>query len=112
MDAHALETALPVEEGRDGLARRGQGLALGRHMDEAALVFGIVDGGADGDHAAVGQAQMPEIAGLAAARRIEDRPVEDDAAAVVDGFDRRRRLFQIGILAEEQFGRHGFIARW
>ena len=105
VDAHVAVPPLPVERRLDRLAGLGQRLGLARHMDDLALVVAI-DGGGDGDRRGVGAEQAAAVARLAAAGGVEHGAVEDDAAPVVDAEHRRLGLGQIGVVAEEQFGRH------
>ena len=106
VDAHALQAALPVEQQGDSVAGLRCGLALEWHMDDAALVLGVVYRGADGDLAAVGEADPPGIAWLAAAGGVKHRAIENDAAALVQRLYLGRGLGEVGVLAEEQFCRH------
>jgi hypothetical protein len=57
----------------------------------------------DSDALAAAADQRAGVAHLAAAQRIEDRPVELDAA-FVDGDDPRLCALQIGIVAKEKLG--------
>ena len=104
VDAHVAVAALPVEHGGQRFAGFGQRLGLARDMHDLALVL-AVDRGGDGDVAA-GPAQRAGVARLAAAGGVEDRAVEHDAAAVVDGDDGRLGFGQVGVVAEEKFGGH------
>jgi len=106
VDAHALETALPVEDGAHRLAGLRRGLAVQRHMQDAATVLRIIDCAADRDRGAVGPAQQAGIAGLAATGGVEDRLVQFDAAALIDRQHGGGGLGEIGVVAEEQGGGH------
>ena len=59
-------------------------------------------GGGDRHDRAVVERDRARVAGLSARGRIEDRPVEDDAAAIVDGDDLRLGLPQIGVVAKQR----------
>src|SRR5690606_4529616 len=69
-----------------------------------------VHGSGDRD-GVVGAPQDAAVAGLAAAGRVKDRPVEDDAAAVVDRQDRSLGFLQVGVVTEKQLGCHRFGTR-
>ena len=74
-------------------------------MDDLRFVLAI-DGGGDADRGAVREAHLADIAGLPAACRVEHGTVKDNAAALIDGENGGVRFAEIGIGAEEKFGRH------
>jgi hypothetical protein len=77
-------------------------------VQDRALV-GTVDGIENRDLGPIGPHYVAAVAGLAAALRVEQGPVEDET-----GFVRRDDagvgLAQIGVVAEEEFGGHGGLS--
>ena len=100
--AHPLITPDPVDPGDHACARSRQRRSFGRHVEDR-LPVRVVDRIDDRDCLAAVDDQGALIAGLAAALRVEDRPIERDPAGLGDD-DGRRRLAEIGIGAEEGFG--------
>jgi len=96
MHAHMIVAALPVEPGNEPIARFGDNGAFLRNMDDVFPTIALERRG-NANFAAVAQDQHAAIARLAAAGRVEYRPVENDAAKRVDGDDRGLAFTQIGI---------------
>ena len=99
-----LQPERPVEREPDGIARLEAARPRPTWWTIVAAV-GPVDGVADRDRGPVGAADQPDIARLAAALGIEDRPVEHDPARVVDMGHPGLGGGRIGVVAEEK-GRH------
>ncbi len=102
---HQPVAALPVDFKRNGLPRLGRRAAGGEQVQHALGAVTLARVG-DQEPLAARAHQRPAVAGLAAAERIEHRAVELDAALAHGEYARRGR-FQIGVVAEEQFSRHG-----
>ena len=102
MGAHALIAPIPVDFCDDARARGGKGRAHGRRVQNR-LPIGVIARIDDRDRLAVVEDQRALVAGLAAALRIEDGPIERDSAHV-RGEHFRLGLAQIGIVAEQGFG--------
>ena len=108
---HHAVAAFPVDAGGDGGAgcQRGQQGFLPRcwHMHDAigGLALGVLAlaGVGNGDFGAIGQHQHPAVARLAAAQRVEHRPVQHDAR-FGHGGDVGAAFAQVGVLAEEVLG--------
>ena len=106
MHAHETVPPLPVDRKLHhipnlwvpGLRRQLVGCG---HMDDLVLRLARHRGG-DGDAAAVAQRDRARIPRLAARGGVEDRPIEDDAAPLVDGNDRRLCLAQLGIVTKQR----------
>jgi hypothetical protein len=64
----------------------------------------------DSEALAVGADQRARISQPAATHRIEDRAVELDAV-LVHRNDARARGPQVGVVSEQQFGRHGISGK-
>src|SRR3546814_17269026 len=69
--------------------------------DRCAIAF---DSGGNPELAALGKTQRAAVARLAAAGRVENRAIEDDSAAVIDGDDLRCALPAVSILAKDFLG--------
>ena len=83
-----------------------QGLAFGGDVNDhvrAAVVVAAFNRRRNRDLAAVLRAQDAGVAGLTAAGRVEDSPVEDDAAHPVDREDGGLAAFLVGRVAEDRF---------
>ena len=99
--AHAPVAPAPVDPRDDPRARRRERGPFGRHVQDR-LPVGIVDRIDDRDRLAAVENDVPLVAGLAAALRIEDRPIEGDCARLGERHS-CRRFAQVGIGAEEGF---------
>src|SRR3546814_18598462 len=83
--AHVPVAAVPIDDGGNLRPRFRQHAAFGGDMhDRVAIAF---YSGGNPDLAALGKTQRAAVARLAAAGRVENRAIEDDSAAVIDGED-------------------------
>ena len=99
MGAHALVTQLPVDAGDDARARRGQGGALGRDVQNGRAV-GVVDRVEDRNRRPVVEQQRPSVAALPSALGIKDSAIEGDSARFGLEHD-RFRFDAIGVIAKQ-----------
>src|SRR3546814_8363913 len=100
--AHVPVAAVPIDDGGNLRPRFRQHAAFGGDMhDRVAIAF---YSGGHPDLAALGKTPTAAVARLAAAGRVENRAIEDDSAAVIDGDDLRCALPAVSILAKDFLG--------
>src|SRR5690606_25516539 len=109
MHTHEPVSPLPVAGKPDTLSYLWKGLVGRRDMDDLVLGFAR-HGCRDDDPVAARTLDHTDIARLAARRRIEDRTVQNDAAAIVHVQNGRLGFAQIGIVAEQRFRAMGHQA--
>ena len=100
MNAHALETLLPIKHEGDHIANLRQGRVLGWHMDDVGFVLAI-NGCCDDDFRTIGGFHCTRIAGLSAARCIKHGPICHDTAALIDRGYGCGAFLEIGIVSKE-----------
>src|SRR4029453_16246520 len=98
-------TAVPVALEGDGFADLRQRSARGEVMRDGARRVALARVG-DRDALAVVADEEASVARLAAAQGVEDRAVELDLAIAHRDYA-SGGCFQVGVVAEQQFGRHG-----
>src|SRR5687767_4516080 len=108
MNPHAGVTPIPVEMCFDLVAGGERGVVCGGNVHDIGLVIAI-QGSGYGDFSPV-PSEFSAIAGLAAGGCVKDRPIENDAASVIDADDARFAGAGIGIVSEQELGHAGSTA--
>src|SRR5215216_5797362 len=101
---HPGVAPVPVERGRDLIARRHVPVLVGRQMQDGGAVR-PVDRVRDRDRGPVRPRQGADVARLPAALGIEDGAVEHDPAFGRDGDDPRGAVAGIGVVAKDKLRR-------
>ena len=104
MEAHVPMATRPVDPGDHRRAQRRRRGTRRENVDD--LVRPVALDRVDDSCLAAGEAERPGVARLPAARRVEHRPGEPDAA-LVRSRHRRLALAEIGVVTEQEDRGHG-----